>query len=69
MGKMAKVAVLGVLAIAAVTSYIVFNSSTTGNKISHQEVDFAAMSEAEIDVIEGVKEKMNSIVPSAQAAE
>lgn len=69
MGKMAKVAVLGVLAIAAGSSYIVFNSSTTGKKISHQEVDFAAMSEAEMDVIEGVKERMNSIVPSAQAAE
>lgn len=67
-----KTIIYSMLVFVAVSTYVILNSNSESKAIHKAdlgEVDFATLSESDIDVIEAVKEKMQAVVPSAHAAD
>lgn len=68
MAKKYIVAVSAAIILTAVSGYLFYIEDSTSNN-DLEEVDFSTMKEMDIDIMEGVKERMNASASSEQATE
>jgi hypothetical protein len=67
-----KIIIGSILVFLAASTTVILNLDSDNEVVystDHEVIDFAPLSDSDIDLIEAVKEKMKAAVPSAHAAE